>query len=215
MKKLLTIMIIPLVIGTSLFMILESGEYYSTFYSNDLYKGYWSAALVECFLTLFAVLHFKKSPYLNFGLKFIMVFLFIGMIGGASLKIISPLLDELSTSKNNDKLVNFLLAENKTSKANLALLKGQKTNTAIQARYQREISQELKTELKKSGKAGWMIWIPIIFTAFLRLSIQTANLILAHILGEQFRINFKTKRKYKKKDTKFWKLPKLKIAKGA
>ena len=203
MKYLLTLSLIPLIGIASAFMILESGEYYSTFYSNNIYKGYWSALLVEMFLTVFAVIYFKKRPLLNLSIKIIMVFLFMVMISGASLKIISPLLDQLASVNNNDRLVSFLLDENKQSKTNLNLLKGQRTNTALQAKHQREMTKELVKGLKKESKSSWMIWIAILFSTFLRFSVQLANLIMAHILGVLWRDLFRTKRKYTKKSKSF------------
>jgi hypothetical protein len=154
------------------------------------------------FLTVFAVLYFKKAPLLNLSMKLIMIMLFLVMIGGASLKIVAPLLDELSLSNNNDRMVSFLLSENQQSKTNLELLKGQRTNTALQAKHQREMSAELLSSLKKETKSGWMIWISILFTTFLRFSVQLANLIMAHILGVLWRDCFKTKRSYVRKSVK-------------
>lgn len=204
--------LIPLIIAASTFMILESGEYYSSFYHNNLFKGYWSATLMELFLTTFTFLYFKKSPGLNFTIKLIIVILFVVMIGGASLKIISPLLTELKTTENNTKLIDFLIIENQQSKTNLLLLKGQRINTAIQAKHQRGMTKELISSLKKETKNINLIWTTIIFTTLLRFTIQLANLIMAHIVGKLYRDCFRPKRKYTKKQkeviTKLLKLAK-------
>lgn len=221
MKQILTIILIPLIFLASLFMVLESGEYYaSAFYLGNQFKGYWSAALVEMFLVVFSVLYFSKRPVLNIAIKSLMVGLFVVMIAGASLKIISPLLTELSTTDRNTRLIDYMLEENNQSKASMALLKGQRTNTALQAKYQRELSKDIRKALTEENRSSWMIWVSILFTAFLRFAVQSANLVLAHILGFLWRENFNRKKKTAKRDKlgrfvgkKLWTFPKLKIAK--
>jgi hypothetical protein len=121
------------------------------------------------------------------------------MVGGASLKFVNPMINELYTVNKNEKLVNFLLQENEQSKKSLLYLKGQKTNTAIQTKYHREMTKEIINNISKETKSGYMIWINILFTTLLRVSVQCANLTLAHIFGILFRNNFKQKRKKKEK----------------
>jgi len=222
MKKVLTISIIPMIALASAFMILESGDYYAlAFYAGDTATGFWSAALVEMFLVVFSTIYFVKRPVLNIIVKSLMACLFVVMIAGASLKIIGPLLTELSTTNNSDRLVSFLLEENTQSKASILLLSGQRTNTAIQAKYHRELVKTVTAEMQKENRNSWMIWVSILFTALLRFSVQSANLVLAHILGVLWRENFKSKKKQAKRDKKTgrflakkaWSFPKLKIAK--
>ena len=183
-------------------MILESGEYYASFYNGDEFKGYWAALLVEMFLTVFAVLYFVKRFWLNLIIKSLMICLFFVMIGGASLKIVGPMLDELSTANNSDRLISFLLSQNDQSKTNLNLLSGQRTNTALQTKFHRELVSDTVTELKKDGKDSSALWVSILFTTFLRVSVQTANLIMAYILGILWRENFKPRRGTVKRDQK-------------
>lgn len=199
MKRILTLSLVPLIVAASVFMILESGEYYSTFYKGNIHTGYWSAALVELFLTVFTFLHFKRAAALNSILKLVIGMLFVVMIAGASLKIVSPLLAELSTSSSNTKLINFLVKESSQSSTNLQLLKGQKSNMALQAKHQRRMAEELLAGLKKEIPEASILWTAIIFTTFLRFTVQLANLVMAHILGRLWREHFKTTRKYAKK----------------
>lgn len=192
MKRILTTSLIPIIISASLFMILESGDYYTVeFYSGDAVRGFWSAALIEMFLVVFSVVYFTGRPVLNWVVKFIMICLFFVMIGGASLKIVGPMLDELSTANNSDRLIEFLISQNDQSKTNLNLLSGQRTNTALQTKFHRELVSDTVTELKKDGKDSSALWVSILFTTFLRVSVQTANLIMAYILGILWRENFK------------------------
>jgi hypothetical protein len=199
MKKMLTLSLIPVILAASIFMILESGEFYAHFYKDNIIKGYWAAILVEMFLTLFGIIYFKKRYKLNLLIKSIMTILFIVMVGGASLKIVNPMINEIYNVNKNEKLVNFLLQENEQSKKSLLYLKGQKTNTAIQTKYHREMTKEIINNISKETKSGYMIWINILFTTLLRVSVQCANLTLAHIFGILFRNNFKQKRKKKEK----------------
>lgn len=206
MKKYLTISLIPMIFMTSIFMIMESGEYATIeFYKGNAYKGYWSAALVEMFLTVFAAIYFVRRFWINFAVKGLMILLFLVMISGASLKIVGPMLDELSIANNNDRLISFLLSESAQSKNSLNMLGGQRTNTALQAKFHRELVSTTVKELQKSNKGSTGLLTDIRFTVFLRVSVQLANLIMAYILGELWRENFKsgnTKRKIVYRDEK-------------
>ena len=186
MKKLLPVLLLVAVISGSLFMILESGEYYQKFYNNE-YQGYWAAFLVESFLAIAAMLNVKNKKLLNLIIKLVMIPLFLVMLCGASLKVISPLVKELAIHKNKEKLIGLLQVENQQSTANLKYLKGQKINTAIEVRRQRQSTEELKNIFYNNGSFSWMIWIVIGFSTFLRFSVQIANLTFAYALGELWR----------------------------
>ena len=188
MNRFLFVGLMITICAASLFMVVESGEYYSTFYNNS-YQGYWAALLVEVFLAISALLSFANKPMLNFGIKMVMVPLFLVIVGGASLKIVSPLMQQLAASKKQQKLVDFLEEQNQQTKVHLALLEGQKTNTAITLKHQRVISKKLINELKNQSSMPWMIWIMILFSTFLRFSIQLGNQIFAHSLGVLWRAN--------------------------
>ena len=189
MKRTLLVFLLAAVCAASLFMIVESGDYYSTFYKNS-YQGYWAAFLVEAFLAISAMLHFVKRPRLNMAVKLAMIPLFLVVVGGASLKVAAPLFDKLADAENRSRLVEFLAQENRQSQKSLALVSGQKVNTALAVRHQREISRDLKSELRKKKSLSWTIWIAIGFSTFLRLAVQLANLILAHCLGVVYRETF-------------------------
>ena len=189
MQRYLPLLLLLAVISASLFMIVESGEYYSTFYEN-IYQGYWASFLVEAFLALSAMLYFADRKFLNLCIKVVMIPLFLVVVGGASLKIVSPMMDRLATANTKNKLLEFLDQESQQSKVHLALFKGQKTNTALAIKHQRNISNQLITELQNQKTRPWMIWIVIGFSTFLRFSVQLANLIFAHSLGIIWRDNF-------------------------
>ena len=122
-----TTLLILAVFFASLFMILESGEYYQNFYENE-YQGYWAAFLVESFLAIAAMLNVQNKKMLNFIIKLIMIPLFLVMVCGATLKIISPMVKELAIQENKIKLIALLNVENQQSINNLEYLKGQKIN---------------------------------------------------------------------------------------
>ncbi len=190
MKHTLLVFLLAAVCAASLFMIVESGDYYSTFYKND-YRGYWAAFLVETFLTLSAMLHFVKRPKLNTAVKLAMIPLFLVVVGGASLKVAAPLFDKLADAENRSRLVEFLAQENRQSRKSLALVAGQKVNTALAVKHQREVARDLKSALGKKSLPVWTVWIAIGFSTFLRLAVQLSNLILAHCLGVVYRDAFK------------------------
>jgi hypothetical protein len=181
-----TVLLSSAVISASLFMIIESGEYYQRFYDNP-YQGYWSAFLVESFLAIASMLYFKNRKLLNTMIKLVMIPLFLVVVGGASLKVVSPMVNELAQTENKNKLVALLQTENKQSIENLERLKGQKVNTAVEIRRQRQSTSELKEVLKADTTFSWMIWVVIGFSTFLRFSVQIANLVFAHSLGVVWR----------------------------
>ena len=189
------------VTSASLFMILESGEYYQRFYKN-CFQGYWSAFLVETFLAISAMLYFKDRKLLNVIIKLVMIPLFLVVVGGASLKVVSPMIKELAQTESKTKLVALLQTENQQSLDNLERLKGQRVNTAIEIQRQRQSTSELKEVLKENKTFSWMIWIVIGFSTFLRFSVQIANLVFAHSLGVMWREMKASKNKKRKKTAK-------------
>ncbi len=192
MKRILFIGLVLAVCSASLFMVVESGDYYSTFYQND-YQGYWAAFLIELFLAICAMLHFTRRRFLNISVKAVMVPLFLVVVGGASLKVVSPLLNKLARTEKQSQLLDFLLLENRQNTKNLALLQGQRVNTAVSIQHQRKISSKIRDELKKESAFPWMIWLIIGFSTFLRFAVQLANLVFAHCLGVIWRESKKPK----------------------
>ena len=77
--------------------------------------------------------------------------------------------------------------ENQQIVNNLEYLKGQKINTAVEVRRQRQSTKELKNIFYNNNPFSWMIWIVIGFSTFLRFSVQIANLTFAYALGELWR----------------------------
>jgi hypothetical protein len=101
----------------------------------------------------------------------------------------------LVQTENKNKLVTLLQTENKQSLENLERLKGQKINTVVEIRRQRQSTSKLKEVLKENTTFSWMIWIVIGFSTFLRFSVQIANLVFAHSLGVVWRESKSTKKK--------------------
>jgi hypothetical protein len=88
MRKHLPLFLLFAVISASLFMVVESREFYSTFYQNK-YQGYWAAFLVEGFLAIAAMLYVADRKILNLCIKIVMIPLFLVVVAGASLKVVS------------------------------------------------------------------------------------------------------------------------------
>jgi hypothetical protein len=115
-------------------------------------------------------------PLVHCFTRYITVFVFI-----------SPLVKELAIQENQLKLIALLNVENQQSINNLEYLKGQKINTAVEVRRQRQSTKELKNIFYNNNPFSWMIWIVIGFSTFLRFSVQIANLTFAYALGELWR----------------------------
>jgi hypothetical protein len=113
-----------------------------------------------------------------------MIPLFLVVVCGASLKVAAPMISELVIVKAQDRLVEHLEQQSKQAEVHLALLDGQKTNTVLAIKHQRQVSDKLTDELKNQTSLPWMIWIVMGFSTFLRFSVQLANLVFAHSLGQ-------------------------------
>jgi|GEM_PF-7108991 len=104
------------------------------------------------FLALSAMLYFAERRILNLAIKSVMIPLFLVVVGGASLKVVAPMMDKLATVNTQSRLLDFLDQENQQSKFHLASFKGQKINTALTIKHQRNISNRLITELQNQKK---------------------------------------------------------------
>ncbi len=186
MKKYLPLFLLFFVVSASLFMVAESGEYYSTFY-KEKYKGYWAAFLVEGFLAIAAMFYVSDNKVLNVCIKLVMIPLFLVVVGGASLNVASPMMATLAKVESKKQLVEHLDEQNQQIKTHLALLDGQRMNTALAIKHQRQISNQIASELKNQSSSPWMIWVVMGFSTFLRFSVQLANLVFAHCLGQIWR----------------------------
>ncbi len=202
MKKYFFLMIVFLPVSLCVgFMTVEAGDFYATLEGYNKTRGLIAGLLTEIFLALSAAVHFKDRKGLNIIIKTLMVCLFIATVAGSSLKVITPLLNKISTSNQQSKLQSFLILENKQNQQSLKSLKGQKTNTAIAVRETRKANEELK-RLLRTEKTSWTAWLVIAISVFLRFGLQLSSLVWSHNLGVIYRTPERKKRVYKKKRKK-------------
>lgn len=171
------------IVGASLFMISEAGAFFATWYPGAAYKGYWAAALSEAFLAMAAAAHFQGRKWLNRVLKTVMAILFISVVVGASFNLVVPMTKEYAKAQRQAELVSFLKTEHQQNQASLKAVAGQRINTVLAINQQRESNQEYKKELRKETDSPWAILIVMSFTLFMRVSVQTANLVFAYGFG--------------------------------
>ncbi len=171
------------VVSASAFIISESGHFFTSWYPGAEYKGYFAAGLLEVFLAIAAAAHFQGRKGLNRVVKTIMVFLFVSVLAGASFNLIVPMLKEYHRIKQHHKLVVFLEAEHKQNQAALEAVKGQKINTALAIKQQKESNRQYKEELKKETNSPWAVLSVLVMTVFMRFALQTTNLVFAYSFG--------------------------------
>ena len=179
--------IVSLIVCTSVFMVLESGHFFSQFYPVGSLRGYWAATICEIFLVVFAAISFRRKKKLNFVLKVISGFLFVSVIVGSSFNLVQPLWQEYSSNSNHEKLINFLEQEQYQNKNALYLVQGQKVNTILTLKQQRATNIEYKNALKTETRNSKMIISAILTILIIRITMQSANFALSYCLGIVYR----------------------------
>lgn len=174
-------------IAASIFMIIESADFYARFYKGEQGKefGLFAAILNETFLVIMSAVWLPKVKFGGFNLlhpgnlfiKLLMVVLFLNTVGGATFNVIEENLNELSEQQNLIKVLKLREEQLVSAKKKLDVFieQNQPINTAIAARELAEVQSAL-VELQKNSKSKTTLWIDIIVLTFLRLSIQLSNI---------------------------------------
>lgn len=186
-------------LAASVFIIVESGDFYQKLYHSHFskfYLGYWVAALNEAFMAIMAGVWISrkdkkgatKDHPINYFFKFLMVLLFVTAVGGASLKAIQPNLAKIHQQENDNKIIQIIKSQIDDNNRSLKtfVLQKQRTNSALSVKQQIKSKEELK-ELLKSKTETSSLWIQVVFTIILRVGIQLANLSCVWIAGWMLR----------------------------
>lgn len=202
-------------LAASIFIVIESGTFYQQFYHQHLAyipMGYCAAALNEIFMAVMAAtwlpVKFKKKKQIthpaNYLFKFLLVILFVTTVGGASFNSVSPLIGKIQKQNNTSKIISVLEAQVNDADQSFETFKeqNQKTNTALAARNQVKIKEELKSKLGNIESTS-SLWFQIGFIILLRLGVQLANLCCVWLAGWLYRSrNELTKTSQKKSSPK-------------
>ena len=183
--------------SASLFMILESAEFFSRFYPKNAEHnfGVWAAILNEVFLVIMSAIWLPRSSQRKIGfhpgnllIKTIMIFLFINTVGGASLNVVQEKLIDIQEQKNRIAVLKVLQTQIKDEYTNLDtfIQQNQRTNTVLTSRKLTEVKEELK-QLQLTQQATFAIWIDIILITLVRFSIQLANITSVWLAGWLYR----------------------------
>jgi len=184
----------------SSFMVLESGEFYQSFYpSTNFYQmGYIAAFLNEIFIAIMAGVWLpdlkktnnKKVHPANYLFKAILLLLFATTVFSASFNVISPILKSIQKQRNIEDIENVLLTQVEDHKLSLSTFskQNQRTNSAITTRNQIKTKAKLIEKLEQK-KPLFNLYIEAIFLFLLRFGIQVANLCCVWLVGWTYRYN--------------------------
>lgn len=194
-------------VSASLFMIIESGDFYQRLYqsSNSIIPmGYWAAALNEVFMAIMAGVWLparsnkkgeKKEYWVNYFFKFLLVLLFITTVGGASLNVADDILNEIEKQQARSEIIKVVQSQISDNQEALQTFidQNQRGNSAITVREQRTTREELKKILEQQ-KDNKKLWIDILLIITLRFVVQLANLSCVWLLGWVYRTPIEQKR---------------------
>ena len=185
----------------SSFMVLESGEFYQSFYpsSNFFQMGYLAALLNEIFIAVMAAVwlpdirktNSKKVHPANYLFKAILLLLFATTVFAASFNVISPILKTIQKQHNIKDIENILLTQVEDHKLSLSTFskQNQRTNSAITTRNQIKTKEKLIEKLEQR-KPLFNLYIDVFFLFSLRFGIQLANLCCVWLVGWTYRYSF-------------------------
>ena len=171
----------------SSFMVLESSEFFERFYvgENTRNFGFISAFLNEVFLVIMAAVWVpaiqkgKQKIFhpANIFIKFLVIFLFINTVGGASLNTVQKKLDFIQEQENRIAVLKILQSQIEDQQSNIQTFKGQnqRVNTVLATRRLNQVKEELKG-LQSEQQSTLSLWLDIILISLVRCTIQLANI---------------------------------------
>ena len=171
----------------SSFMVLESSEFFERFYvgENTRNFGFISALLNEVFLVIMAAVWVpaiqkgKQKIFhpANIFIKFLVIFLFINTVGGASLNTVQKKLDFIQEQENRIAVLKILQSQIEDQQSNIQTFKGQnqRVNTVLATRKLNQVKEELKG-LQSEQQSTLSLWLDIILISLVRCTIQLANI---------------------------------------
>lgn len=200
LKKIFFISIaVFLVIAASVFMISEVAEYYNGFYSENSYKGLFTAILAEFFGLGLMIIHIPagikipfttiKIPLINFISKMLVLIIFVITVMAAGLHVLKPSIKTLSELNKENLLLGILEQEHKDLTRDIESFQdtNQKVNLAITAKANRRNREEIK-ELLREKRSPVLPIVEISLIFILRIVIQMSNLLFAYSIGYIYRL---------------------------
>ena len=181
-KKLFITLWAILILSTSIWLTIESAQYYERFY-RSAWRSFSLAILMESFLLTLAVSKFYKWT-LRFIRKILIFLFFILIVGTASLYHVAPLLESIAVSTNQDEIKEAIRDEIENLKNDLSIFKGkQKLNAAIAANRRHELVKSRIEQVVKTVHSPISLYLDIAVLILLRIILQSANLLLTTNLG--------------------------------
>ncbi len=173
--------------AASIFMIIESAAFYSSFYKGTSAQlfGLFAAILNELFLIIMAAVWLPKVSFGKFSLlhpgnlfiKGLMLVLFLNTVGGATFNVVQTKFSELQLQNNQIDILKIreqqLLDTQK--KLDIFIDQNQKVNTVIASRELAEVQNSL-VKLRETTQSTGLLWLDIIMQFVLRLTIQLSNI---------------------------------------
>lgn len=173
-----------LCVVTSVFMALETSDFFAAFYNSKGLRWIVGAILLESFMLLMTIIRFENNPWFTIASKFVAVLLFLMIVGTASFPHVSKDLGILETAKMSDKALKVVaeaVASNKMSQQYFQSTK-QRTNVAIRVLKNDELIDKL-VGVKVAPTVS--IWLSIIFVVGVRFLLQLCNIMTAYGVGLQ------------------------------
>jgi len=176
-----------LIISTSLFLIIESAKYYQKFYPSA-WQPIFLSILLESFVLVLAMSRVYKLP-LRIVQKILMGSVFIIIVATASLHHVSPIIQSISESKNQDKIATIIENELQNLKDDLSIFnkQDQKLNSAQAANRRHTLSDTLISAVSKSKRVSVSVYFDITVLILIRLILQCCNLFCGSMMGSYYR----------------------------
>lgn len=182
----------------SVFMVLESGEFYQSFYpsSNFDKMGYVAATISEVFIAIMAGIWLpnsnknrpSKTHPANYLFKAILLLLFATTVFAASSNVVSPIFKAIQKQRSYTEIENVLLSQVEDHKQSLTTFinQNQPVNSAITTRNQNRTKEKLIKNLNQRVSM-FDLYSKAIFLLLLRFGIQLANLCCIWLVGWIYR----------------------------
>jgi len=186
-KNLFLLLLLSLILSTSTFLVLESSQYYNSFFVH-IWKGLFLAILLESFVLVLAITKVYRLP-LRILQKTLMLSVFIIIVCTASLHHVSPIIESISKSKKENAVSYLIKEEMKNLKEDLKLFdkQKQKTNTAIAANRRYNTFRSLISLSNQKEDVSIALYLDIVILILIRLVLQTCNLFCANMFGSYYR----------------------------
>lgn len=174
-----------LCLGASIFMALETSDFFREFYNSKGFRWVFAAFFLEAFMITMSIIRFKDHPNFTGWSKFIAVLLFITIVGTASFPHISKDINTIETATAANEragLMKDAIQHNKEAQKLFTDTK-QQLNLAIRVNKNDALFERL---FDKETSPIASIILSVIFVVGVRFLLQLCNIVLAYGIGLQF-----------------------------